>query len=366
MNENFDLLSFKPQTNLNPNFWKGDKLDSRARLKLLDIADDFTDFLNVGWVEPEDITITGSLANYNWSDKYSDVDLHIIFDFKKVDKRVDFVKEYFNTKKNLWNEKHGTIKIYGFSVEVYVQDKNEKHTSNGIYSLEKNQWLIKPKRELTIDNKTLNKAKENAEEWEGKINKIIKRYYPSSTDSQKEEIIQDLDKTINKIKNYRKDGFSSGGDEMNPNNITFKLLRRSGLIDKIYNKKDEVYNDLMSINEGCWGYELFDNDDSLDKRDDFIKKTLKFLTNKLDKSDTEITGSGSEKFSYAGILYDFLIKNKEEGSYLNEYQQALKKCINFFEDYKTKKNLQTYSEPEKMKKTIEKTINELKKCISTN
>ena len=31
-------------------------------------------------VDVEDITLTGSLANYNWS-SYSDVDLHIIIDF---------------------------------------------------------------------------------------------------------------------------------------------------------------------------------------------------------------------------------------------------------------------------------------------
>ena len=366
MNENFDLKSFKIQDKLNPNFWKNDELDSRIRLKLLDIADDFVDFLEVDWVEPEDITITGSIANYNWSKNYSDVDLHIIMNFKKVDKKTNFVKNYFDSKKDLWNQEHKDIKIYGFNIEVYVQDINEKHESSGVYSLEKNKWLIKPKHISDVSDNTLKSAEKNAEKWSEKITKIINRYYPDLTDSQKEKIITDVNTVIKDIKKERVKGFSNGGNEMNPNNITFKMLRRNGDIDKLYNKKREIYNDLMSINEGCWGYELFDNDDSLDKRDDFIKKTLKYLTNNLDKSDTEITGSGSEKFSYAGILYDFLIKNKEEGSYLNEYQQALKKCINFFEDYKTKKNLQTYSEPEKMKKTIEKTINELKKCISSN
>ena len=238
MNESFDLKSFEIQDNLNPNFWKNNKLDSRIRLKLLDIADDFVDFLEVDWVKPEDIIITGSIANYNWSKKYSDIDLHIIIDFEKVDKKTNFVKNYFNSKKDLWNQEHKDIKIYGFNVEVYVQDKNEKHSSSGVYSLEKNEWIIKPKHISDISNKTLKSAEKNAEKWSDKIIKIINRYYPDSTDSQKEKIITDVDAVIKDIKKERVKGFSNGSNEMNPNNITFKMLRRHGDIDKLYNKKN--------------------------------------------------------------------------------------------------------------------------------
>ena len=49
--EDIDLSTFEVQDELNPNFWKRDRLDSRIRLKLLDIADDFTDFLDVDWIE---------------------------------------------------------------------------------------------------------------------------------------------------------------------------------------------------------------------------------------------------------------------------------------------------------------------------
>ena len=97
--EDVDLSSFEIQTELNPKFWKDEKLDSRIRLKLLDIADDFVDFLEVSWAEPEDITMTGSLANYTWNEKYSDIDLHIIYDFNDIDERTDFVEGYFDGKK---------------------------------------------------------------------------------------------------------------------------------------------------------------------------------------------------------------------------------------------------------------------------
>ena len=128
------LSSFRPQKVLNPKIWVGDKINSRVRLRLLDIADDFIDTLNIGWVKIKDIILTGSLANYNWS-KYSDFDLHILINFKDVDERTDFVKEYFDAKKNDWNNKHENLKIYGFPVELYVQDTNDTHTESGIYSL---------------------------------------------------------------------------------------------------------------------------------------------------------------------------------------------------------------------------------------
>ena len=249
MNESLDLSSFEVKDKLNPDFWKDEILDSRARLKLLDIADDFTDFLNVDWVEPEDITMTGSLANYNWSEEFSDIDLHIIIDYKKVDKRTDFVAEYFKSKKELWNQNHQDIKIYGYPVELYVQDKTEPHASTGVYSLETNKWLVKPQRkEPTKSN--LNAAEKDAETWVDKIDSLLNRYYPDLTDSQKEKVLDDLDKTFNTIKQNRRNGFEDGGDEMNKDNLTFKILRRNGYLDKVWDKKNEIYDDLMSINEG--------------------------------------------------------------------------------------------------------------------
>lgn len=245
--EDIDVTSFDVQKELNPYLWKNEILDSKIRLKLLDIADDFTDFLNVDWVKPDDIILTGSLANYNWSENYSDIDLHIIIDFKKVDERVNFVKNYFDTKKKLWNETHKDISIYGFPVEVYVQDKNEKHFSSGVYSLEENKWLVKPKQMTSPKKSDLEKAETNANIWADKIDNLMKRYYPDKTDSQKEDIIKKLDKISNDIKQDRKRGFSKKNNELNVNNITFKMLRRNGYIDKIYDTKNKIYNNLMSI-----------------------------------------------------------------------------------------------------------------------
>ena len=364
LNESFDVSSLKSQKTLHPDFWKNDILDSRVRLKLLDIADDFTDFLNIDWVKPEDITMTGSLANYNWSKDHSDIDLHVIIDYKKVDDRIEFVQEYLKSKKEIWNKEHQNISIYGFPVELYAQDKNEPHASSGVYSLESNKWLIKPERKEP-SKQVLTKAEEKAESWAEKIDKILNRYFPDSTESQKENIINDLDNTFQKIKNTRKTGFNKGGDEMNQDNLTFKILRRNGYIDKILNKKTEIYDDLMSINEGSWGYDLFDNDDVLDKQNKFDNDIIDKLINKLNTASEKQTPSGSDKFSWIAISFDFLKYCKDkEIIYTPNYQILAQKCYDSCNELIASDFTKNYSKPEKMKRTLVNTSKELEKIIN--
>ena len=241
-----DLSSFKPQKELNPKIWIKGVMNSRVRLRLLDVADDFIDTLNVDWVKPKDIILTGSLANYNWS-KFSDLDVHVLIDFKKVDERVEFVKEYFNSKKNEWNNTHENLRIYGFPVELYVQDINEEHTASGIYSLNKNTWIKMPEKnhikaikldKYFIKSKTLKF-----------INKIsgLKKAVDSIDDEFKmRELSKEVKHTFDTIKGLRKEGLKKSG-EMNPYNVMYKLMRRLGYIDTLLDLKAKTYDKLRSI-----------------------------------------------------------------------------------------------------------------------
>ena len=78
--------SFKPKKELNPKIWvkEGNSyvLNSEVREKLLEISDSFIEFIGVDFFI-HDLILTGSLANYNWSE-YSDVDLHIIIDYSDI------------------------------------------------------------------------------------------------------------------------------------------------------------------------------------------------------------------------------------------------------------------------------------------
>ena len=149
------LDSFQVQSKLNSEFWLENKLNPFIRERLIKIAEDFWAELDLA-VDFEDITFTGSLANYNWS-KFSDIDLHIIIDYTKVDKNVDLVREMFMAKKSVWNQRHDII-IHDFEVEIYVQDGGEEHVSTGVYSVLDDRWVTEPEpMEFTIDKPAVQK-----------------------------------------------------------------------------------------------------------------------------------------------------------------------------------------------------------------
>lgn len=245
---NFDLSSFRPQSELNPKIWVNGELNSRVRLRLLDIADDFIKTLEVDWVEPKDIILTGSLANYNWS-KYSDFDLHIVIDFEEVDERVNFVKDYFDAKKKLWNEQHENLKIYGFPVEVYVQDANEFHNASGVYSLELGEWIKRPSKN-SIQAIKLNKfyIKEQVLKFIRKIDELESALEGETDEYKLDQIGLKANALFKKLKSMRKEGLKSGL-EMNSNNLVFKCLRRCSYIKKLIDIKTETYDKMRSINQ---------------------------------------------------------------------------------------------------------------------
>ena len=241
-----DFSSFTPQQELNPKIWPNGKINSRVRLRLMDIADDFFATLKIDWLKPLDILLTGSMANYNWS-KYSDFDLHLLLHFSDVDENVDFVHEYFTAKKKLWNEEHENLMIYGFPVEVYVQDISEPLVSNGIYSLYKNKWVVEPSKDAI---KSLGNEKETikakAIETMKKIDALYNATFNISYGYDGEKIIAQIKKLINIIKGIRKESLSNGG-EMSAGNIFFKILRRTGYIEKLFTAKTLAYDRKESI-----------------------------------------------------------------------------------------------------------------------
>jgi len=89
------------QDQLNPMVWDGEELNPEIRTKLLQIAHDFYEDLKVS-APIEDIQLTGSLANYNWTE-YSDFDVHVIMDLSKINDDVELVKIAMEGLKTVWN-----------------------------------------------------------------------------------------------------------------------------------------------------------------------------------------------------------------------------------------------------------------------
>lgn len=242
--DDISLKSFEPQDELNPRFWINNKINSRVRLKLLDLADEFYDSLNITWVKPKDIVLTGSIANYNWS-KYSDVDVHILVDYKEVWDKTDFVKDYFDSKKQLWSDEHDGLKIYGLPVELYVEDANVKNPNSGIYSLNKNKWIVEPNdfQDAEINEEYIKNVSAKLMTQIDDIDEKLK----TEKDSHKLETLSTkMKKLFDKLVKQRKESLEKHG-EMGTYNIIWKVLRRSGYLDKIWDIINTVYNKINSI-----------------------------------------------------------------------------------------------------------------------
>jgi predicted nucleotidyltransferase len=241
-----DLQSLVPKESLNENFWNRKMILRKSiRQKLLQIAQDFFESLNLSEeVELKDITITGSIASYNWS-KYSDVDLHLILNFSQVDENQDLVKEYFGGKIFVWNNKHN-IRMNDHEVEIYVQNESEPHMAAGVYSVLNNNWIEEPtKAEFEVDLQTTKKKADQLIDQIERIYDIFEfREYQKSMEAGK--------RLKEKIKEMRRAGLADEG-VYSPENMAFKLLRRSKHIELLHKIISRSYDKIMSLHKDVRG-----------------------------------------------------------------------------------------------------------------
>ena len=235
------LKSFKTKNELDSKIWDVNdtsiKMKKDVRESLLDIANSFVNFLGFD-LFVQDVTMTGSLANYNGSD-YSDVDLHIIYNYDEVGDQEELFKDLFKLKKTVFNSTHD-ITVKGYEVELYVQDDNEPHFSSGVYSVLFDDWIVKPEKiSANIDTKLLLKKSEC---WMEKIDNLIEDYDNQVNDGTLEKIGELQDK----IKDYRSVGLEKDG-EFSYENLVFKFLRRNGYIEKLFDFKNDTIDNLLSM-----------------------------------------------------------------------------------------------------------------------
>jgi len=230
----FDLSKLQLKDELCPSIWKNNQLMADIRQKLLNIAEDFIENTPIeGRVE--EITLTGSLAGYNYHDG-SDIDLHLLVDFGEDD---ELVQKLMNLMRINWNENHD-IHIGGHEVEIYVQDANEKHYSAGVYSLSDGKWLVEPSKEaVELDfDAIVDKAQGLSDEIDAiEDDYRAKRY---------EKVLKSVERLREKMKKMRSDGLEDEGI-YSVENLAFKLLRNSGQIAKLMNLGNDSYDSSMTI-----------------------------------------------------------------------------------------------------------------------
>lgn len=231
------IKSFYLKDNLNDKVWNNFELNRDIREKLLKIGQDFFEDTEIK-TDVVDIVLCGSLCNYNWSEKYSDYDLHIIVNMKDIDDNLELAEKLCDYAKKMWNTKHD-IKIEGYDVEVAIQDSGELDNSirdgrmGGVYSLLHDQWIKKPQKvEFEPDEKLI---RMKAETVMSSIDELdIEEDYAEFKDK--------LNKIWKKIKDFRKSGLESEGGEFSVGNLVFKLLRRNGYINKVIEMKNKSYD----------------------------------------------------------------------------------------------------------------------------
>lgn len=234
-----DASSLISKKTLPPDLWHQEKMDPEVLANAIRIANDFFNSLDLDNIQIKDIILTGSTASYNWSDM-SDFDLHILIDFNKLENR-KLMEDYFKEKTKSWNRTHDIL-LKGFEVELYIQDSNEPHVANGIYSLMENRWLKRPTRyRLNID---YDLVKQKAAQLMEDIDEVYDLY------AEKDYLLaqQTAEVLMERIRRYRKAGLESGGI-YSVENLVFKVLRRNEYLKKLSSIKTLAYDASMTLYE---------------------------------------------------------------------------------------------------------------------
>ena len=230
-----DAVAFHDQ--LNPKLFHGQRLRPDVDEQLQVIAGDFLSELGIQDLDVKDITISGSNAAYSYT-PHSDLDLHILVDLSQYSDD-EVYQELFHAKKNLYNDSHD-ITINGIPVELYIQDANEPVVSLGEYSILQDKWLRLPSKRRSNLDQTATKQKYE------KLSKVAE-YALHTKDLSK------LKKVLETIKRYRQAGLDLGG-EFGPENLAYKVLRSQGIITKLYDLRDKLHSQRLSI-EGMYSIE---------------------------------------------------------------------------------------------------------------
>jgi hypothetical protein len=228
------------QDQLNPIVWDGEDLNSELRTKLLQIAHDFYEDLKVS-APIEDIQLTGSLANYNWT-KYSDFDVHVIMDLSKINKDVELVKIAMEGLKTVWNQRH-PVNIGGYDVELYAQDINQLHLASGLYSLLKGEWLRKPAyNPPSVDPKDVQLKSDH---YIYAIKQMMDEIQEAGPEEAR-DIMERASVLKKKISRSRDEQLAHKGGEFSVENLVFKRLRNEGWIGKLIDLKSQAYSHIYS------------------------------------------------------------------------------------------------------------------------
>lgn len=216
---------------LSPVAWSGDELRLPVKVALLRAAKFFTDYLDIPDFRVIDVVVTGSMANYNYT-KFSDFDLHVVTSYAELECD-DLAEAFYRAKKSIWNDRHD-ITIGGHDVELYVEDVEQPPVSAGVYSLLQDRWLKRPEyNPPAIDDRAINlKVADLAKQIDVAVDRA--------------DDPADISRITDKLRRMRRSGLDTTG-EFGVENLTYKILRNLGYLDKLETEFNKQQDQAISI-----------------------------------------------------------------------------------------------------------------------
>lgn len=225
-----ELNEYKLHTSLDNRIWdKNNKLYPDVKEVLLKIADLFLETLQ-GILTLQDVRITGSEANYNYTEN-SDIDLHLVFNYSEINVDPDFLDDYFFSKRQIFNNQY-SFSVKGIPVELSVENIDSSLVATGVYSLFTDSWLRIP------ENAGLEVMDFNLESYQKIVNAI--RKIVASGDRER------IHKLWKNIKAIRKLSLALQG-EFGEGNLIFKKLRADGYIGLVKDALDAAISKELSV-----------------------------------------------------------------------------------------------------------------------
>ncbi len=243
LEDDFDKSKLMIKDKLNDKIWENGQLKEEVALKLMEIAQDFYKSLQEeieNLPDFEDVTFTGSLASYNYHN-LSDIDLHLRVDFEKITESRELVEKLFTEKRIRWNNTHKII-IFGHEVEIYIEDTNEEHFANGIYSVLRREWIEMPTKQQVDIDFDATKKKYNM------ISKEVDQLSAMFDDEKYKEVFDYTNVLKDKIKRMRQSGLEDEG-VFSSENLAFKMLRINGELETLSGLKISAYDKMKSLDK---------------------------------------------------------------------------------------------------------------------
>lgn len=227
-------IGFKRNLNktLCKDIWEGETLIPGVAIRLKMLADTFESTLAASNFKRKDLTIVGSMANYNYG-KASDIDLHLVTDFSQYPADRKFLTDYFNSKRDMFNYTN-SFNLFGHPVEVSVEDAGAKTYSKGRYSLTKGVWLNKPVFDEKFELPDVTRSQTYVELKKSLDECLAKNDFKKITP------------LFQQIYALRQEGLAQGG-EFSVGNSIFRQLRNEGYLKKLIDLSYNALNNLISM-----------------------------------------------------------------------------------------------------------------------